>query len=241
MEAAEKTYRNMVSGEDLLFYEVNVRETELLIRSDVLLRDEALAAVHSFRGHIEAYIDRHPDFLTSLAPLPEDDFSPAIVRAMLGAGKEAGVGPMAAVAGAIAEFVGRKLEGLCRDVIIENGGDIFLKSRRERRVGIFAGDSPLSERIALKIPPAGKAIGICTSSGTVGHSLSFGKADAVCVLSGSATLSDAAATAVGNVVKRRADIVRGIERARQIPGVQGILIIVGDQMGLWGEMEIVRS
>ncbi len=242
MESAEKTYRRAVSGEDLLSYEVNVRETELLIRSDVFLREEALAAVHCLRGHVESYIQSHPDFLTSLSPLPDDGFSPAIVRAMLQAGKKAGVGPMAAVAGAIAEFVGQRLQGRCGDIIIENGGDIFLKSRRrERCVGIFAGSSPLSGRIALRIPPSERSVGICTSSGTVGHSLSYGRADAVCVLSASATLSDAAATAIGNVVMEQADIARGIARAQKIPGVLGILIIIRDRLGVWGEMEVVRS
>jgi len=240
MARSEKTYRRSVSGEDLLSYEVNVRETELLVRSNVLLRDEAFAAVHNFRGYIETYIDKHPDFQSSLAPLPDDAFAPAIIRAMLAAGREAGVGPMAAVAGAIAEFVGNRLQVLSEELIIENGGDIFLKSRQERCVAVFAGDSPLSGHVALKIAPSDRPSGICTSSGTVGHSLSFGRADAVCISSESATLSDAAATAVGNVIKAKADIARGIERAQSIRGVQGVLIIIGDRLGLWGKMEIVR-
>jgi len=240
MARSEKTYRRSVSGEDLLSYEVNVRETELLVRSNVLLRDEALAAVHNFRDYIETYIDKHPDFQSSLAPLPDDAFAPAIIRAMLAAGSEAGIGPMAAVAGAIAEFVGNRLQVLSEELIIENGGDIFLKSRQERCVAVFAGDSPLSGRVALKIAPSDRPSGICTSSGTVGHSLSFGRADAVCILSESPTLSDAAATAVGNVVKAKADISLGIERAQSIRGVQGVLIIIGDRLGLWGKMEIVR-
>jgi len=159
---------------------------------------------------------------------------------MLAAGSEAGIGPMAAVAGAIAEFVGNRLQVLSEELIIENGGDIFLKSRQERCVAVFAGDSPLSGRVALKIAPSDRPSGICTSSGTVGHSLSFGRADAVCILSESPTLSDAAATAVGNVVKAKADISLGIERAQSIRGVQGVLIIIGDRLGLWGKMEIVR-
>jgi ApbE superfamily uncharacterized protein (UPF0280 family) len=240
MEPSEKTYRRSVSGEDLLSYEVNVRETELLIRSNVLLREEALAAVHNFRGYIETYIDRHPDFQSSLAPLPDDALAPAIIRAMLAAGKEAGVGPMAAVAGAIAEFVGNKLQALSDEIIIENGGDIFLKSRRERCVSVFAGDSPLSGRVALKMSSSDRPLGICTSSGTVGHSLSFGRADAVCIISESAALSDAAATAVGNVVNEKTEIAQGIERAQSIRGVQGVLIIIGDRLGLWGKLEIVR-
>ncbi len=240
MARSEKTYRRSVSGEDLLSYEVNVRETELLVRSNVLLREEAFAAVHNLRGYIETYIDKHPDFQSSLAPLPDDAFAPAIIRAMLAAGREAGVGPMAAVAGAIAEFVGNRLQVLSEELIIENGGDIFLKSRQERCVAVFTGDSPLSGRVALKIAPSDRPSGICTSSGTVGHSLSFGRSDAVCILSESATLSDAAATAVGNVIKAKADIARGIERAQSIRGVQGVLIIIGDRLGLWGKMEIVR-
>jgi ApbE superfamily uncharacterized protein (UPF0280 family) len=147
---------------------------------------------------------------------------------------------MAAVAGAMAESVSKDLLKLSKEVIVENGGDIYLATSRERTIGIFAGDSPLSLKIGIVIGPEDSPLGVCTSSGTVGPSLSFGKADAVCILSKSAALADAAATAVGNIVKEKKDIESGLERGKEIEGVLGILIIVGEKMGVWGNVKLVR-
>ena len=239
MKYREKTYRDVVNAEDLLSYEVNVRETELQIRSDIVLQDEAFASVYRFRNYIETYIKKNPNFLTSLTPLQWDAFAPAIIQQMMHAGTAANVGPMASVAGAIAEFVGRDLLMKCKNVIIENGGDIFLRSDRDRLVGIFTGDSsPWRKKIVLRIPGSAGSVGICTSSGTVGHSISLGRADAVSIISGSATLSDAVATSIGNMIKSTQDIGKSIERARRIEGVQGVLIVVKDKIGLWGDMEL---
>jgi len=147
---------------------------------------------------------------------------------------------MAAVAGAIAECVGEDLLGFSPEVIVENGGDIFLSCARETRVGIFAASSPLSLRLGLVVPPAGHPWGVCTSSGTVGPSLSFGRADAVCILSPSASLADAAATAVGNLVSTPDDLEEGLQRAKAIEGVSGAVIILGEKLAVWGEVELIE-
>jgi ApbE superfamily uncharacterized protein (UPF0280 family) len=148
---------------------------------------------------------------------------------------------MAAVAGAIAEFVGTELLAFSPEVILENGGDIFLKSQRKRIIGIYAGESPLTGKIGLEINGGPTPLGICTSSGTVGHSLSYGRADAVVVLSPSATLADAAATAIGNLIEQPGDIQSGIEFSKGIEGIKGVLIIEGADMGLWGEVKICST
>jgi len=145
---------------------------------------------------------------------------------------------MASVAGAIAEFVGTELLAFTPEIIVENGGDIYLKSLGKKIIGIYAGESPLSGKIELEIDGADTPLGICTSSGTVGHSLSYGKADAVIVLSQSATLADAAATAIANLIKQPGDMPSGIERAKSIEGVSGVIIIQGDKTGLWGKVKI---
>jgi ApbE superfamily uncharacterized protein (UPF0280 family) len=152
--------------------------------------------------------------------------------------RKVGVGPMASVAGAIAEFVGNELLAFSPEIIIENGGDIFLKSLKKRLIGIYAGKSPLSGKIGLEINEQDTPLGVCSSSGTVGHSLSYGKADAVVVLSKSATLADAAATAIGNLIVEPSDIPRGIEFAKGIESLLGIIIIKDDKMGLWGKVKI---
>ena len=119
--------------------------------------------------------------------------------------------------------------------------DIFLKVSQDTLVGIYAGTSTLSNKLAVKIPSSLTPLGVCTSSGTVGHSLSFGRADAVTVIAGSAALADATATAVGNSVKESSDITRSLDIVQQIDGIVGTLIIIGDRFGVWGDIEIVPT
>ncbi len=232
-------YREWAKDKDLVSFSVVVRETDLYIRARRNLKRKALKAVLKYRAPLEGYIERHPEFLTSLIPLPVGEDAPQIVKAMANAAKEVGVGPMAAVAGAIAEYVGNDLLPFSSEVIVENGGDIFLKTLRKRLIGIYAGGSPLSGKVALEIQPEETPLGVCTSSGTVGHSLSFGRADACIVLSPSTSLADAAATAVGNLVREVEDISRGIEFAQGVKGLKGVVIIKDDRIGLWGEVKIL--
>jgi hypothetical protein len=217
-----------------------VQETDLYILARTPLEQEAQEAVINLRHQLEEYIKANPLFQTSLDPLPDDPQAPKIVKELLAASQKAGVGPMAGVAGAMAEFVGKELLAKTPEVVVENGGDIFMQSSAERRIGLFAGESPLNMKVGVRVPPEKTPLGICTSSGTVGHSTSFGKADAVCVLSPSAALADAAATALGNRVGGKGDIERVLEEGQKISGVEGIVIIVGDAMGAWGEYEVVK-
>jgi len=233
-----RTYRHWIKGGDLISFNVVVKETDLYIRASTNLKSKARKLVLKYRDSLERYIERHPAFLTSLEPLPVNDNAPHIVKAMSEAASKAEVGPMASVAGAIAEFVGTELLAFTPEIIVENGGDIYLKSLGKKIIGIYAGESPLSGKIELEIDGADTPLGICTSSGTVGHSLSYGKADAVIVLSQSATLADAAATAIANLIKQPGDIPGGIERAKSIEGVSGVIIIQGDKTGLWGKVKI---
>jgi ApbE superfamily uncharacterized protein (UPF0280 family) len=182
----------------------------------------------------------HPEFQKSLVPLTKDPYAPEIVKEMILASQLAHVGPMAAVAGAMAEWVSKDLLKLSKEVIVENGGDIYLATSKERIIGIYAGNSALSLKIGIVISPEESPLGVCTSSGTVGPSLSFGKADAVCILSKSAALADAAATSVGNIVKEKKDIELGLERGKEIEGVLGMLIIVGEKVGVWGNVKLTR-
>jgi len=236
----ERTYRNLVKTDDLVKFEVVVKETDLLVRAERDLSSETRESVLKYRQQIEAYIETNPAFQRSLIPLREDPYAPEIVREMIRTSQLADVGPMAAVAGAMAEMVSKDLLKLSKEVIIENGGDIYLGTSRDRTVGIYAGNSPLSLKIGVVIRPEETPLGVCTSSGTVGPSLSFGKADAVCILSKSAALADAAATAVGNIVKEKKDIELGLERGKEIEGILGMLIIVGEKMGVWGNIRLIQ-
>lgn len=234
-----RTYRHWIKDADLVSFNVIVKETDLYIRAYRNLRDNALKAIVKHRTPLEEYIRHHPLFLVSLVPCSVEEDAPAIVKDMAAAARIAGVGPMAAVAGAIAEAVGTELLTLSPEIIVENGGDIFLKILQTRLIGIYAGKSPFTGKIALEIQPEDTPLGVCTSSGTVGHSLSFGTADAVITLSASTSLADAAATAIANWVKAVEDISKAIEQAQTISGLHGVAIIKDDKIGLWGRVKIV--
>ena len=236
---SDRTYRNLVSADKLVSFNVVVKETDLLVHADKYLEHETKELVLEHRGYVEAYIKAHPDFAAALTPWQLEGPAPTIVVDMVAAGENAGVGPMAAVAGAVAEHVGLGLLKFTDQVIVENGGDVFIKTMPPLTVGIFAGQSPLSLRIGIRVRGGPKPLGVCTSSGTVGHSLSLGKADAICVVADSCTIADAAATAIGNRVQSTADIENAIAMGKGIEKIRGILIIVGEKMGIWGDLEVM--
>jgi len=236
-----RTYRHWIEGKGLIPFNVTVEETDLYIRASSNLTSKAHKLVLKYRQQLEKYIEQHPAFLTSLEPLPTPGEAPHIVKQMTEASQKAGVGPMASVAGAIAEHVGKELLAFSPEIIVENGGDIYLKSLTRRTVGIFAGKSPLTGKIGLEINARDTPLGICTSSGTVGHSLSYGKADAVVALSESATLADAAATAIGNLVSQPGDITSAIEFGKSIRGLKGLIIIKDANIGVWGEVKLCET
>ncbi len=236
----QRTYRHKIKGSGLVSFTAIVKETDLFILAQSELISETLSLIDEYRRPLEEYIRAHPLFLHSLEPLAVEEGAPEIVWLMAQAGQAAGVGPMAAVAGAMAELVGKRLLEYSREVIVENGGDIFIKTRRRRRIGIYAGDSPFTDNLALEIDPKETPLGICTSSGMVGPSLSLGLTDATIVLSRSVTLADAAATAVGNLVKTTDDIQGALDYGREIKGLKGIVIIMGDRMGAWGDIKLIK-
>ena len=236
-----RTYRNESKDGGLVSFTVAVKETDLYIRAVRDLTPEAQAAIHEVRSPLEEYIREHPLFLHSLAPVAVESGAAEIVRVMAEAARLANVGPMAAVAGAVAELVGRKLLAFSPEVIVENGGDIFLKVNSKRQIGIYAGKSTFTGKLAIEVEPGQTPLGVCTSSGTVGPSLSLGLADAAVVLAPSAALADAAATAVGNLVKSEQDIDAAIEHGKQISGITGIVVIVGGNMGAWGDIKLVKT
>ncbi len=235
-----RDYRAFSHHQRLGRFRVKYKETDLLIQSTSLLEKEAERLVIESRLAIEGYIREHPEFLHAKVPLPIDDLAPKIVREMLSAAKVAGVGPMASVAGAIAEYVGKGLLNAgSEEVIVENGGDCFISLNGPCTVGIWAGLSPFSGRIGVRIDPVDGIHGVCTSSGTIGHSLSLGKADAVTILAKSPLVADAVATSIGNLVQGGKSIKKALSVIDKIQEVAGGLIIVGEKMGAIGQIEVV--
>jgi len=235
----DRSYRNLIQSKNLLSYRVVVKETDIHVQAGRNLDRLTRELVLKHRGYIESYIENYPDFAMTLVPWRFSGPMPIIIRDMVKAGETAGVGPMAAVAGAIAEHVGKDLLSCIDEVIIENGGDIFIKANDCVTVGIFAGKSPLSLRLGLRIDSTVHPVSVCTSSGTFGHSLSMGKADAVCVIARSCPLADAAATAIGNRVRFPSDFRPALDFGKSIRGITGILVIKGAEMGCWGDITLV--
>jgi ApbE superfamily uncharacterized protein (UPF0280 family) len=236
----ERTYRNRVNAKGLTCFSVAVKETDLWVCADENLENATKDLIFGCRHQLESYIKSHPGFPSSLVPLAADPYAPPIVKEMIRATGKVHVGPMASVAGAIAQYVGMGLLNFTDQVIVENGGDIFLKADRPLTVSVFAGASPLSGRFGLLVPVSRMPLGVCSSSATVGHSLSRGIADVVCALSLSAALADGAATALGNKLKNKRDLEEVATWADQIEGLLGGIAIVEDTMATWGDIELVE-
>lgn len=245
MMGSKRFYRRNTEGARLKSFTVKVKETDLWIAVSSSsyyqeLPEETEQLVWQKRQIIETYLEQNPVFGETLEPILLQSAAPDLCRRMVRAGNLAGVGPMAAVAGAIAEETGKFLLKKSDEVIIENGGDIFLKLVQPIKVGFYAGNSPLSGKLALRVEPAQTPLGICTSSGTVGPSYSEGRADAAIVVSGSCVLADAAATAMGNKVMCENDLQSALEFIQGVEGVSGALIIYSDKIAAWGNVELSR-
>ncbi|MCM8795988.1 MAG: UPF0280 family protein [Candidatus Omnitrophica bacterium] len=236
-------YRDWIRQVDLYVAHVVSKETDLQISTDKPIDgDFVRERIQSYRFDIERYITRDKRFLTALKPIPIELDAPAIVKKMGEASRCTSVGPMAAVAGAIAEFLGKDLLKMgFKEVIVENGGDIFLASRKIRRVGIYTGKRRLWRGLCLEIKPKLTPLGICTSSGRVGHSLSFGCADSVVVLSKDTALADAVATATCNRVTSKESLEAALNFARSIKGVLGVVIILKNNLITWGEVKFKKT
>lgn len=215
-------------------------ESDLMIWADEDLGELALKRLRELHQELRRFIAHHPRFLYSLVPYDVPENAPPLVRAMADAARACGVGPMAGVAGAVADAVGKYLLSHSGEVLVENGGDLFIASRRERLVGLFAGDSPFSGRLALRIPPCEEGMGLCTSSARVGPSLSLGRADAAVVLADDAVTADAAASRLGNLARRPEDIAQALREVLTLPRVRGAMLILGEELGVAGEVELVR-
>jgi ApbE superfamily uncharacterized protein (UPF0280 family) len=234
-----RTYRRSVAPEGLVAFEVVVRETDLFILAERDLTVRATELVLDARAQLESYISVVPRFAESFVPLDVPATAPPLVRQMAAAARATGVGPFAAVAGAVAEHVARGLAASSAEVVVENGGDDFLLLARERVVAIHAGVSPLSGHVGLRVAAEATPLAIATSSGTVGPSVSLGSADAVTILARDGALADAAASAVGNRVHGPCDVTCALELAQSLEGVAGAVVIVGDAIGAWGSVELV--
>lgn len=237
MKHSRRFYRDYGKTRGVSF-NVKLDTTDLFITAGRDLSDEAYSILERGRRELEEHITAHRDFLYSLDPVTPPANCTNLAGEMYHASKAAGVGPMAAVAGAIAEYVGRGLLNLSEEVIVENGGDLWMKLTSPAVIGIYVNNIYFSDKIWIKINPGGTPCSVCTSSATLGHSLSFGKADAATIIAESGALADAVATGACNIVQSEDDIPQALDYAMSIDGVSGCMIIFRDKLGAQGTVEL---
>ena len=224
----------------MIRHHFELRETITTILADEQTHiNAAIDAIVNARQAVERCIAGDPFFGATFEPYTpdSDDF---VVKRMVSAAEKAGVGPMAAVAGAIAwSGVEAMLDAGASNGVIDNGGDIALFSDHELLIGVHAGSSPMSDRVAFAVPPTNEVPGICTSSATVGPSISFGIADAVTVFSRDVALADAWATAVCNEIRPdNTSVLLRIDLAE----VAGVFSLIGDWNSSYGTLPpLVRA
>ena len=245
MEYKERSYRSRFSDDGRRWFCVKFLESDLWIGVDSGSYSESIEAdtysmLVDLRRSMDAYLIMDPAYKAALTPYDAGIEAPAILKDMSMVSHKTGIGPMSAVAGAVAlrvaDFI--KCQFGVKEVIVENGGDIYAESNSDMDIAVFAGQSPLSEKIGLHIPADSFPLGICTSSGTVGPSLSLGRADAVMIVCKDVLLADSYATAMANRIQSAADLQPVIDLISDIPSILGAIAVKDDRMAICGRFEL---
>ena len=241
MEYKERSYRSRFSDDGRRWFCVKFLESDLWIGVDngsysASMEADTYAMLVDLRRQMDAYLLMDPAYKAALTPYDAGLEAPDILKEMSRISHKTGIGPMSAVAGAVAKHVADFLG--TKEVIVENGGDIYAKACSDMDISVFAGQSPLSEKIGLHIPEAAFPLGICTSSGTVGPSLSLGRADAVMIVCKDVMLADSYATAMANRIKTVNDLQPVIDRISDIPEILGAIAVKDDRMAITGQFEL---
>ena len=218
------------------------KQTLLRIKSDSEEAIQAsIEASYEARKDLEKFISDYPEFKDSLEPLNmKRGEHPRIIDLMIRAGEIAEIGPFSAVAGTISQIAAESgFNSGAKNIMVDNGGDIEIIGRKDFKVGIYAGESQISGRLILSIKAEELPAGVCTSSSTVGHSMSFGNADAVVVTSNEASISDAAATSIANEVageEVESSVKKGLDKADDISEIRGCMVVREDYVGTVGKL-----
>jgi ApbE superfamily uncharacterized protein (UPF0280 family) len=231
-------YRNRVKNKEEFSYRVSYKNTEFIISSNRDIKDYIEGPLRDIYRDLEFVVEKDPSFLKSLSPVKLKEFYPDTISRMCELSSEFDVGPMAAVAGTVNEYIASFIPDSVENLFIENGGDVYIRSRYDVRTLIYVDNPFFKDSLLIKIKASRTPCGLCASSGTFGHSLSLGKCDLAAVLSGSSISADAAATAIANSVANIADIETAINKYRGFDSVLGMLIIKDDRIGIWGEFEL---
>ena len=241
----KRFYRERMGESRFRSFTITCKDSDLWIGIDpesfkFEMIDFARNKLIELRYKLESYISENPQFQTSFVPVETKKGDPYIAIEMSKVSKIAGTGPMATVAGAFSEYIGKTIQKQFRvdEIVVENGGDIYFKLKKDLVLSVYAGESPLSGKIGVEIPASATPLGICTSAGTVGPSISFGKADAVMIASKNTALADAFATAYGNKVKSVEDIATVLSEVKLNKKILSTVIICEGKVGIWGQFKI---
>lgn len=237
----KSVYRNKVKSRNRYNWRILYKYSDILVSSDKDVEDRLKKLVKEVYSVLESHIKEDPSFQKSLSPVRSKPQYHPLIKKMCDKSAVFNVGPMATVAGAVCDFMAYGLDGLCRCLIIENGGDVFLKSDRDINMGVYLKNKHFADKLYLRVKRDDMPCGLCSSSGSFGHSLSMGKSDLVTVLAESTISADGAATSAANSINSSEDISKAINIYKNIKDIRGILIVKDDKLGIWGNIELIKN
>ncbi len=236
----QRSYRSLYgerAGE--ISFQLVLEESDIQVVAKKNLASQMLETLGSLRADVKSWVTLYPDFRTSLAPLPMPKNAPDIIMRMYTGAAKAGVGPFAAVAGTVAQMLAEKYVGKSADIIVENGGDIYMYSETPRTVALLA-DPAGGPSLGLQLEAGDFPLALCASSATIGHSLSLGNGELAVVRAKDGALADAVATALGNRLRKAASVELALEFAQSIEGVDGVFVQCDEAIGAWGNMVLTH-
>ncbi len=241
LDINKSVYRDRVKNKEKYNWRIIYKYSDLLVScdKDVYLKLERL--IKEIYDLLGSFIKEEPSFQKSLSPLKIEQHYPPVIKKMCQKAAIFNVGPMAAVAGAVCDYIAAGLNKYCSRLIIENGGDVFIKTSKDVEVGIYLKNKNFADKIYLKIRAKDTPCGLCSSSGSFGHSLSMGKSDLVVVLSPSTISADGAATSIANKINQSTDIYQTIDYYKNIKDISGILIVKDSKLGIWGNIQLIGT
>jgi ApbE superfamily uncharacterized protein (UPF0280 family) len=231
-------YRRNISAAGKYSYRLRYKYTDIYITSDRDISGKISQPVITFYSQLENVLSSDKQFGKSITPLSiKKDYPPA-VKEMCLSSSIFNVGPMAAVAGAVCDTIAESLKDDCNFLMIENGGDVYIKSSEDIRAGLFTGSRHFPQNINIVISSQAMPCGLCSSSGMMGHSLSLGKSDLVTVMSETSAIADSAATAIANAINSKPDVDKAIKKYSKYEQVRGLIIIKDDRLAIWGDLQL---
>ncbi len=234
-------YRSRISCKYKYNWRILYKYSDILVSSDKDISFKLKRLIKEIYIILESHIRENPSFQKSLSPLESKPRYHPVIKKMCEESAIFNVGPMATVAGAVCDYLASDLDNSCRCLIIENGGDVFIKSDKDIDVGVYLKNKHFADKIYLKVKADDMPCGLCSSSGSFGHSLSMGKSDLVTVLAESTIRADGAATSVANNINSAKDISKTINSYKIKKEIKGILIVKDDTLGVWGKIELIKN